>query len=114
MKNYSASPLQEKAGTSDIINISNERKDGGMKMNEAMISDMQQVVNSMEYAIKARSQARAERRAAEAEQEKKAFLEKLRIAETTKTELDSQASKAKGTQDAVARDQLMGLMMAGF
>ncbi len=41
-------------------------------------------------------------------------MEKLRQAEATKTELDSQASKAKGTQDAVVRDQLMGLMMAGF
>ena len=83
-------------------------------MSAEMISGMQQVVASMEYAVKMRSQARAERRAEEAEQEKKAFMEKLRQAEATKTELDSQASKAKGTQDAVVRDQLMGLMMAGF
>ncbi|MCI9374586.1 MAG: hypothetical protein HFI52_14515 [Lachnospiraceae bacterium] len=83
-------------------------------MSAEMISGMQQVVDSMEYAVKMRSQARAERRAEEAEQEKKAFMEKLRQAEATKTELDSQASKAKGTQDAVVRDQLMGLMMAGF
>ena len=82
-------------------------------MSAEMISGMQQVVDSMEYAVKMRSQARAERRAEEAEQEKKAFMEKLRQAEATKTELDSQASKAKGTQDAVVRDQLMGLMMAG-
>ena len=79
-----------------------------------MISEMQQVVDSMQYAEKMRSQARAERRAEEAEQEKIDFLEKLRLAEATKTELDSQASKAKGTQDAVVRDQLMGLLMAGF
>ena len=83
-------------------------------MSAEMISGMQQVVDSMEYAVKMRSQARAERRAEEAEQEKKALMEKLRQAEATKTELDSQASKAKGTQDAVVRDQLMGLMMAGF
>lgn len=83
-------------------------------MNTALISEMQQVVDSMEYAVKTRSQARAERRAEEAEQEKKAFLEKLRLAEVTKTELDSQASKAKGAQDAVVRDQLMGFLMAGF
>ena len=83
-------------------------------MSAEMISGMQQVVDSMEYAVKMRSQARAERRAEEAEQEKKAFMEKLRQAEATKTELDSQASKAKGTQDAVVRDQLMGLMMAGL
>lgn len=83
-------------------------------MNTAIISEMQQVVDSMEYAVKMRSQARAERRAEEAEQEKKAFLEKLRLAEVTKTELDSQKSKAKGAQDAVVRDQLMGFLMAGF
>lgn len=83
-------------------------------MVKTMTSEMQQVVDSMEYAVRMRSQARAERRAEEAEQEKKAFLEKLRLAETTKTELDSQASKAKGEQDAVVRDQLMGFLMAGF
>lgn len=83
-------------------------------MVKTMTSEMQQVVDSMEYAVRMRSQARAERRAEEAEQEKKAFLEKLRLAETTKTELDSQASKAKGAQDAVVRDQLMGFLMAGF
>lgn len=83
-------------------------------MNTTVISEMQQVLDSMEYAVKTRSQASAERRAEEAEQEKKAFLEKLRLAEATKTELDSQASKAKGAQDAVVRDQLMGFLMAGF
>ena len=77
-------------------------------MVKTMTSEMQQVVDSMEYAVRMRSQARAERRAEEA------FLEKLRLAETTKTELDSQASKAKGEQDAVVRDQLMGFLMAGF
>lgn len=83
-------------------------------MYDTMITGMQQAVDSMEYAVKMRSQARAERRAEEAEAEKKAFLEKLQLAEATKTELDSQASKAKGAQDAVVRDQLMGLLMAGF
>lgn len=85
-----------------------------MKMVKTMTSQMQQVVNSMENAVRMRSQARAERRAKEAEQAKKAFLEKLRLAETTKTELESQASKAKGAQDAVVRDQLMGFLMTGF
>ena len=51
-------------------------------MSAEMISGMQQVVDSMEYAVKMRSQARAERRAEEAEQEKKAFMEKLRHRET--------------------------------
>ena len=31
----------------------------------------------------------------------------------SKIELDAKASDAKGTQDAVRRDQLMALMMAG-
>ena len=83
-------------------------------MNTNTISEMQQMLDSMEYAAKMRCQARAERRAEEAEQEKKAFLEKLRLAEATETELDSQASKAKGAQDAIVRDQLMGFMLAGF
>lgn len=83
-------------------------------MVKTMTSEMQQVVDSMENAVRMRSQARAERRAKEAEQAKKAFLEKLRHAETTKTELDSQAAKAKGAQDAVVRDQLMGFLMTGF
>ncbi len=75
---------------------------------------MQQVLNSMENKIMLREQARAERRAEEAAEAKKEFQEKLLLAEATKTELDSMASKAKGSQDAVLRDQLIGLMMAGF
>lgn len=75
---------------------------------------MQQVLDSMENKIMLREQARAERRAEEAAEAKKDFQEKLLLAEATKTELDSMASKAKGTQDAVLRDQLIGFMMAGF
>lgn len=75
---------------------------------------MKQMLNSMENSVKLRNQAKAERRAEEAQRAKKAFEEKLMIAEATKTELDSMAMKAKGAQDAVQRDQLMGLMMAGF
>lgn len=75
---------------------------------------MQQVLDSMENKIMLREQARAERRAEEAAEAKKDFQEKLLLAEATKTELDSMASKAKGSQDAVLRDQLIGLMMAGF
>lgn len=78
------------------------------------IDQMQQVLDSMEYTIKLRSQAKAERRAEEAEREKRAFQEKLMLAAAGKVELDGMASNVKGKQDAVLRDQLMGLMMTGF
>lgn len=78
------------------------------------IDQMQQLLDSMENSIKLQCQARAERRANEAEREKKAFQEKLMRAAVTKTELDGMVSKVKGRQDAVQRDQLIGMMMAGF
>ena len=79
-----------------------------------LIDQMQQVLDSMEYSIKLRSQAKAERRAEEAEREKRAFQEKLMLAAAGKVELDGMVSNVKGKQDAVLRDQLMGLMMTGF
>ena len=79
-----------------------------------LIDQMQQVLDSMEYSIKLRSQAKAERRAEEAEREKRAFQEKLMLAAAGKVELDGRASNVKGKQDAVLRDQLLGLMMTGF
>ncbi len=78
------------------------------------LDGMAQVLNSMENTVKLRNQARAERRAEEAAQAQKDFQKKLMLAATTETELDSLASRAKGSHDAVLRDQLMGLMMAGF
>lgn len=78
------------------------------------IDEMKQVLDSMENSVRLRSQARAERRAEEAEREKHAFQEKLLLAAASKTELDGMSSGLKGKQDAVLRDQLMGLMMAGF
>ena len=78
------------------------------------LDGMAQVLNSMENTVKLRNQARAERRAEEAAQAQKDFQKKLMLAATTKTELDSLASRAKGSHDAVLRDQLMGLLMAGF
>ena len=68
----------------------------------------------MENSIRLRSQAQAERRAEDAAREKKAFQEKLMLAAASKAQLDGMASNVKGKQDAVLRDQLMGLMMAGF
>ena len=78
------------------------------------IDQMKQLLDSMETSVKMQQQARAERRAEEAERERKAFQEKLMRAAGTKTELDSMVSKVKGRQDAVQRDQLIGMMMAGF
>lgn len=79
-----------------------------------LIDQMQQVLDSMEYSVKLRSQAKAERRAEEAEREKRVFQEKLMLAASGKVELDGMASNVKGKQDAVLRDQLVGLMMTGF
>lgn len=78
------------------------------------LAAMQQVLDSMEASVRLRSQARAERRAQEAEQAKRDFQEKLMLADASKLELDGMSSSVKGAQDAVQRDQLMAMMMAGF
>ena len=44
----------------------------------------------------------------------KEFKEKLTRAAVSKMELEGMASNIKGTEDAVRRDQLMALMMAGM
>ncbi len=79
-----------------------------------MTMDLTQVLDSMESAVKLRSRAQAERRAEEAQKERQEFQEKLMRAAASEVELDGMASKIKGKTDAVQRDQLMGLMMAGF
>jgi hypothetical protein len=79
---------------------------------DRMETGMKKVFDSMENALRLQFQANAERRAAKAEQEEKDFRERLMQA-ASKIELDAKASDAKGTQDAVRRDQLMALMMAG-
>lgn len=78
------------------------------------ITAMKQVLDSMENVVRLHSQARAERRAEEAQAQRQAFQEKLQRAAASKIELDSISSNVKGKQDAVQRDQLMALMMAGF
>lgn len=78
------------------------------------ITAMKQVLDSMETSVKLRSQAQAERRAEEAERTKQAFKEKLMRSANSKLQLDAAASGVKGAQDAVQRDQLMIMMMAGF
>lgn len=74
------------------------------------MTDMKQLLYSMENTIKLQSRASAERRARKAEQEKKEFLEKLNRAAAGKVELDGMASRVRGTEDAVQRDQLIGMM----
>lgn len=78
------------------------------------IDQMRQVLDSMETSVKLRCQARAQRRAEEAERERRTFQEKLMRAAVTKTESDSMVSAVKGRENAVQRDQLIGMMMAGF
>lgn len=76
-------------------------------MNPIDTIDMKQLMTSMENTMKLQGRARAERRAREAEQEQKEFREKLMRAAASQMELDSLAQKAKGTEAAVQRDQLM-------
>lgn len=79
-------------------------------MKTDMTTDMKQLIDSMEKSIKLRNRARAAKRADEAEQKKKEFEEKLMRASAGKIELDGMSAKVKGAEDAVRRDQLMGLM----
>ncbi len=78
------------------------------------MTDMTQMLNSMEDAMKLQMRAKAEKRAQKAAKEKKEFQEKLMRAAASEMELDGLSSKAKGSDDAVRRDQLVGMMMAGF
>lgn len=75
-----------------------------------MMMDMRQLMASMENTLKLQNRARAQRRAEEAERDKKEFQEKLRRAAASKLELEELASKVKGSDDAVQRDQLVSLM----
>ena len=75
--------------------------------------DMKQLIDSMENSIKLQSRARAEKRARRAEREQEEFKEKLMRIAANRMELDSMAAKKKGTEAAVQRDQLIGLM-GGF
>lgn len=77
-------------------------------------ANITQLIDSMENTIKLQSRARAQRRAEDVEREKSEFYEKLRQSAVSKMDLDSTAAKIKGDEEAVRRDQLMGLMMAGF
>lgn len=76
--------------------------------------DMKQLMSSMENTMKLQGRAGAERRARKAEQEQKEFKEKLMRVAASQMELNSLAQKAKGSEAAVQREQLIGLMTAGF
>lgn len=75
-----------------------------------MMMDMRQLMASMENTLKLQNRARAQRRAEEAERDKKEFREKLMRAAASKLELEELASKVKGSDDAVQRDQLVSMM----
>lgn len=75
--------------------------------------DMKQLSDSMVNTIKLQGRARAEKRAERAEREQKEFKEELMRVANSQMELESMAKKVKGTDAAVQRDQLIGLM-GGF
>lgn len=76
-------------------------------------TDMIQLIDSMENTIRLQGRARAEKRARQAEREQEEFKEKLMRIAASQMELDGLAGKIKGTDAAVQRDQLIGLM-GGF
>ncbi|MCI9446459.1 MAG: hypothetical protein HFH36_03520 [Lachnospiraceae bacterium] len=78
------------------------------------MTDITQVLDSMENALRLQIQAGADRRAAKAEREEDEFKEKLSRAAASKMELEGIAAKVKGSEESVRRDQMMALMMGGF
>lgn len=79
-----------------------------------MKTDMMQFVDSMEETIKLQHRARANKRAEKAAQEKREFQEKLMRAAMNEIEIQGKASRIKGNDNAVQRDQLIAMMMGGF
>ena len=75
------------------------------------MTDMTQLMHSMEETFKLQYRAGAERRARRAEREQKEFLEKLQLAAVSKAEIDGMVSKVKGSEAAVQRDQLIGMLL---
>lgn len=79
-------------------------------MNQTALMDMKKMISSMEETIKEQNRANTERRARKAAQEKEEFEEKLRRAAASKVELEGLASKIKGSENAVLRDQIVNLV----
>lgn len=75
------------------------------------MTDMTQLMHSMEETFKLQIRASAERRARKTEQDQKEFQEKLRQAAASQAELDGMVSKVKGSEAAVQRDQLIGMLL---
>lgn len=75
------------------------------------MTDMTQLMHSMEETFKLQIRASAERRARKAEQDQKEFQEKLLQAAVSQEEIDGMASKVKGSEAAVQRDQLIGMLL---
>lgn len=79
-------------------------------MNQTELMEMRKWMDTMEDTIKMQNRANAERRAKKAEQEQKEFEEKLMRAAASKAELEGLASKIKGSDNAILRDQLVNLV----
>lgn len=79
-------------------------------MNQTELMEMRKWMDTMEDTIKMQNRANAERRAKKAEQEQKEFEEKLMRAAASKAELEGLASKIKGSENAILRDQLVNLV----
>lgn len=79
-------------------------------MNQTELMEMRKWMDTMEDTIKMQNRANAERRAKKAEQEQKEFEEKLMRAAASKAELEGLASKIKGSDNAILRDQLVSLV----
>ena len=79
-------------------------------MNQTALMDMRKMISSMEDTIKMQNRANTERRARKAAQEKEEFEEKLSRAAASKAELEGLASKIKGSENAVLRDQIVNLV----
>lgn len=79
-------------------------------MNQTALMDMRKMLDSMENTMKMQHHANTERRAKKAEREQEEFEEKLMRAAASKIELEGLASKIKGSEDAVLRDQLVNLI----
>lgn len=79
-------------------------------MNQAVLTDMRKLMDSMEDTIKKQNRANAERRAKKAKREQDEFEEKLMRAAASKEELQGLASKVKGSENAILRDQLVNLI----
>lgn len=81
-----------------------------MDMEQKTIIEMKRMLDSMEDAVRMQNRANARRRAEKAKREREEFEEKLMRAAASKAELEGLASKAKGSEQAEMRDQLVLLL----